>query len=158
MYQEYFSIELSSDIDLAIPLENMGAVIQVETKSICTVPGIANFWYGVVNFKGSLLWILDSNLYFDLNHKIDIRQKKLTAVIVKQYQNDNSNKVAIITPKLTGIITLNPEEIKPLIETQQFSLKQCCSSIAKRESKRIFILNPINLLKHLNQQSSLVSA
>lgn len=63
MNQEYFTVALSTSVDLGLSLVDMGTVAQFEVKNICTVPGVANFWYGVVNFKGSLLWILDSDRF-----------------------------------------------------------------------------------------------
>ena len=62
--QEYFTVELASKITLGLSLNEMVTVAQFEIKNICIVPGVADFWYGVVNFKGSLLWILDSDLFF----------------------------------------------------------------------------------------------
>ena len=104
MSQEYFSVVLSSDINLAIPLDSIRTIAQVETKNICAIPGVANYWYGVVNFKGSLLWILDCDRYFDLNSQQNAHSKKLTVIIIKCDQD--SRQVALVTPKLTGIITL----------------------------------------------------
>ena len=63
--QEYFTVELASKITLGLSLNEMVTVAQFETKNICIVPGVADFWYGVVNFKGSLLWILDSDRFFN---------------------------------------------------------------------------------------------
>ncbi|MCC0176361.1 CheW domain-containing protein [Waterburya agarophytonicola K14] len=158
MNQEYFSVALSPEESLAIPLPNMGKVVQIETIDICAVPGIADFWYGVVNFKGSLLWVLDSDRYFNLNNKKEPLLKKLTAVIIKQSYSENSRKIALVTPQLSGIISLKSEQLKPLPDNFELALKDCCSAYINLETKRTFILNPINLLQKLHQQSSLASA
>ena len=63
--QEYFTVELASKITLGFSLSEIGTVAQFETLNICAVPGVAEFWYGVANFKGSLLWILDSDRFLD---------------------------------------------------------------------------------------------
>ena len=158
MNQEYFSVALSSDINLAIPLDNMGTAIQVETKNICVIPGVAEFWYGAVNFKGSLLWVLDSNRYFNLNHKQDRYQKKLTAVIIKKNQADDSQKLALIALKLQGIVALESEQLELLSSNNsESSLQKCCSAIAERQTKRTFILNPASLLEQLHQQHVLTT-
>ena len=156
--REYFSVALSPEIDLAIPLNTMGAVIQIETPNICIIPGVANFWHGTVNFKGSLLWILDSNLYFKLNNQQERYNNKYTAVIVKQDRLDNSRKIALIVTKLQGIIALNPEHSEQFTKNSESTLEQCCSVLTKDETKQIFILNPMELLTQLYQHSALVSA
>ena len=65
MDREYFSFELSTRIDLALSLTDMKVVTQFEVKNICIVPGVADFWYGVTNFKGSLIWVLDSDRFLN---------------------------------------------------------------------------------------------
>ena len=158
MNQEYFSVALSSDISLAVPLNNMGAVIQIETKNICPIPGIADFWYGTVNFKGTLLWVLDSNRYFNLDSKQDSPQKQITAVIIKQQKGESYAKIALVTPQLQGIISVESETLKQLPENPKSPLQNCCPTITENETKRTFILNPPSLLEQLYQQSALVSA
>ena len=158
MSQEYFIVALSPDINLAIPLDSMGTVTQLELSNICTVPGIAEFWHGAINHKGSLLWVLDSDRYFTLGNNQDYRAKNLTAVVIKQSQADSSKKVALITPKLIGIIALETDDFEPLADDVQPAIKQCCFASIKNQTKRTFILDPNHLLEQLNQQSSLVAA
>ena len=154
--REYFNVALSSEIDLAIPLDSMGTVIQIETPNICIIPGVADFWQGTLNFKGSLLWVLDSDLYFNLNNQKNRYNNKYTAVIIKQDRLDNSKKIALIVAKLQGIIALNPENLEQFTVDSKSTLEQCCYTLPKSD-KRTFILNPIKLLTQLHQHSALVS-
>ncbi len=156
MNQEYFSVQLASKIDLGIPLENMGTVIQLEVNNICPVPGVAAFWYGVVNFKGSLLWVLDSDRYFHLTSKQNKLKKKLTAVILKQDPAKSSKQIALVTQQLIGINSLEAQH-EEISENISSNLKNCCSASVVTETKNTYILNPANLLQQLHQQSSLVS-
>ena len=71
MNREYFSFELSTGIDLALPLTDMKVAAQFEVRNICIIPGVADFWYGVTNYKGSLVWVLDSDRF--LNGAGDIK-------------------------------------------------------------------------------------
>ena len=64
MDREYFTIKLTAEIDLGVALADMTTAVQFETKNICAVPGVPEFWYGVVNYQGGLLWILDSDRFF----------------------------------------------------------------------------------------------
>ena len=158
MNQEYFGVALSPEVNLAIPLTSMGDVIQVEINNICPIPGVADLWHGAINFRGSLLWVLDSDRYFELNNEQNYRQEKYTAIIIKPNQADSSQKIALIVAKLQGIIALSPEHLEQLTKDSTSSLERCCSAVAEYETKRTFILNPTNLLKQLHQQSALVSA
>ena len=156
MGQEYFSVALSSNVNLAIPLNSMGAVIQVEAQNICLIPGVADFWHGTINFKGSLLWVLDSDRYFKLDNTSGYFNK-YTAVVIQQDRSQSSKKIALVAKKLLGIVALNSENSAQLAGDSSV-LEQCCSSINQEETKRIFILNPSNLFERLYQNSTLVSA
>ena len=76
MNREYFTVELASQIVLGLSLTEMATVVQFETKYICAVPGVAEFWHGVVNFKGSLLWVLDSDRFLSLPAKNQANHRK----------------------------------------------------------------------------------
>ncbi|WP_319419515.1 chemotaxis protein CheW [Pleurocapsa sp. FMAR1] len=156
MNQEYFSVQLAPEINLGIPLANMGAVIQLEVNNICPVPGVAAFWYGVVNFKGSLLWVLDSDRYFHLVSKQKLK-RKLTAVVLKYDPAKSSRQIALVTQQLIGITTLKAQH-EEISENISSNLKNCCSASAVTEAKNTYILNPANLSQQLHQQSSLISA
>jgi len=159
MAQEYFSIALNSEISLAIPLDSIGEIIQLDIQGICTVPGVSAFWYGVINFKGSLLWILDSDRYFNLKSKRDrVQSKKIASVIIKSQQQDSFRQVAITTLKLEGIIAIESQQLEPLPEHTVANLKDCCSNVISAQNKHTFILNSADLLEQLHQQSSLLSA
>ena len=158
MNQEYFTVELASEIHLGIPLVNMGTVAQFDIQSVCTVPGVANFWHGVVNFKGSLLWVLDSDRFFNLSIQRNQRPQKLTAVIVKSEASVSQTKVAIVTHQLKGILTVEPSCLKPIADNVSSQLRECCSAVVQTESQTTYIIDSTVLLQQLHQQSILVSA
>lgn len=155
--REYFTVELASKTTLGLSLSEMVTVAQFDIQDICTVPGVTDFWHGVANFKGSLLWILDSDRFFELK----IEQKlptKLTAVIVKDSQGDSSRKAAIVIQQLKGIVALDQSCLEPISESVPRQLRQCCSNLAQLEGQTIYILDSATLLTQLHQQSLLVSA
>lgn len=154
--QEYFTVELASKITLGLSLDEMGTVNQFETHNICTVPGVADFWYGVVNFKGSLLWILDSDRFFNLNLPRNRQPQKLTVVVIKN-QHSASKQVAIVTQQLRGIVAVNPSSCQPPSKQVSPELAQCCSMVADHEGQIIHIIDSSALLKQLHQKSILVS-
>ncbi|MEM8673323.1 MAG: chemotaxis protein CheW [Cyanobacteria bacterium P01_G01_bin.67] len=158
MNQEYFVFELASSIYLGVPLVNMGTVIQLEVQNICTVPGVASFWYGVVNYKGSLLWVLDSDRFFNLPTQRQQRIQKLTAVILKPDASDSQKQVALVTTKLNGIAEIEPSCLEPLSDNVSPQLHQCCSASVQTESQTTYMIDAASLLEQVYQQSSLVSA
>lgn len=154
MQQEYFSVQLSPEINLGIPLSAMGAVVQLENNNICTVPGIADFWYGVVNFKGSLIWVLDSDRYFNLKNDRNLLHKKLTAVTIKQQLDASLKQIALVTQKLVGIVSLESNHLQQFPEHIPPRLRDCSSTVIAIDTQNTYILNPSNLLQQLHQQST----
>jgi twitching motility protein PilI len=154
--REYFTVELTSEIDLGIALADMNTVVQFEAKNICAVPGVADFWYGVVNFKGALLWILDSDRFFDVATKYQQSSPKLTAIIVRNRLADGQ-QVAIVTSQLKGIVEIEPTEIKSLMDDHTSKLHECCSAVVHTQAKAIYLIDSATLLQQLHQQSILVT-
>ena len=153
MNREYFTVELASQIVLGLSLTQMATVVQFETKYICAVPGVAEFWHGVVNFKGSLLWVLDSDRFLNLPDKNKTSPQKLTAIIIQ----DRQKQVALVTRQLKGIVAVEPSELKSLANDNTSQLHQCCSAIAQTAAGVFYILDSAVLLQQLHQRSGLVS-
>ncbi|MGL5835693.1 MAG: chemotaxis protein CheW [Waterburya sp.] len=171
MNQEYFTVEIASEITLGLLLSEMDTVTQLETQNICTVPGVEDFWYGVVNFKGSLLWILDSDRFFNLDQTRHKPPQKLTAVVVKNSQLGDEKRVAIATQQLKGIVSIEPSCCKPISDDISPQLRQCCSTVAQIDpqmegqeetlettvAQSIYLLDSAALLQQLHQKSMLIS-
>ena len=154
--REYFTVELTSEIDIGIALADMNTVVQFEAKNICAVPGVADFWYGVVNFKGALLWILDSDRFFGVPTSHQQPSPKLTAIIVRNRLTDGQ-QVAIVTPQLKGIVEIEPTEIESLMNDNTSKLHECCSAVVSTQARAIYLVDSATLLQRLHQQSILVS-
>lgn len=146
--REYFTIKLTAEIDLGVALADLVTVVQFATKDICAVPGVAEFWYGVVNYKGSLLWVLDSDRFFELDDNRKSTQK-LTAIVVRDRLSDHK-QVAVVTPQLKGIVAVAPTEIESLANNEK-RLHQCCSAIVPTSA--IYLLDSTLLLQQLSQRS-----
>jgi twitching motility protein PilI len=169
MNQEYFTVEIASKITLGLLLSEMDTVTQLETQNICTVPGVEDFWYGVVNFRGSLLWILDSDRFFNLDQTRHKQPQKLTAVVVKNPQIGNEKQVAIVTQQLKGIVAIEASCCTPIGDDVSPQLHQCCSTVARIDAQMetqeetetvaqsIYLLDSAALLQQLQQKSMLVA-
>jgi twitching motility protein PilI len=163
MTQEYFTVEIGSKITLGLLLRDMDTLAQLETQNLCAVPGVEDFWYGVVNFRGSLLWVLDSDRFFNLElprHKLP---QKLTTLVIKNQQSDSEKQVALVVQQLKGIVAIEPDCCQSVGDDVSPQLRQCCSTVAQIEieaesptSQMIYLLDGSALLQQLHQQSRLV--
>lgn len=161
MNQEYFTVDLSTSVQLGLPLADMAQVIQFEQKDLCLVPGVAPFWYGVVNFKGSLLWVLDTNCFFDLdinsNASSDRLNSKLTSVLLTHQIEGTQRRVALVVQKLQGLLTVEDSKIKPLSTSTPSRLQTLCAAAVETENSITYILDSVAFLQQLHQQSTLIS-
>ena len=163
MIQEYFTVQLSDSIYLGLPLADMTTVAQFERRDICIVPGVAPFWHGVVNFKGSLLWVLDTKRLFNLDTKSDrieahsLIQKPVAVVLSHQIQG-TQRRVALVVQKLQGIFSVESSKLKSLPLSASSPLRNLCTAMAEQDNITIYILNSEVFLQQLHQRSTLTVA
>lgn len=158
MSQEYFTVRLSTEIYLGLALKDMATVAQFEQKDICLVPGVASFWYGVVNFKGSLLWVLDCRRFFNLNSEEELLKSQLTSVVLTPNLTGNSKKVALVVQQLSGIISVDLDKSTPVSTSFSSVLQNLCTAAVEQDNKVICILNTEDFLEQIYQQSPLMAA
>ena len=161
MIQEYFGIELSDSVHLALPLMNTETVAKFEQKSICVIPGIAPFWYGVFNYKGLLLWVLDIDQFFDLSSQDDSPEKKLTAVVLSHQHQGTRRRVALVVQQLKGILSFEQnrlESFSSLSSSLSPSLSNSCTAKIEQDNKVFYVLDSDAFLERLYQSSELLVA
>lgn len=156
MTEEYFAVELSNSIYLGVPLVDLVSIVQFELRDICLVPGVAPCWYGVVNFKGSLLWVLDSDRWFELDTTKNLQKNKLTAVIISDRGVLTHRRVALAVRRLQGIFTVEPEGVKTLSDSEStLFLQKFSTGAVVREANNLYLLDSQFLLQQLNQHTYL---
>ena len=162
MNREFFVVELSASIRLGLNLEEMTTVTQFEQKDICIVPGVAPFWYGVVNFKGSLLWVLDIDRFLNLAGAVetvsDRWNLKLTSVLLTYQVQGIPKRVALAVKKLDGLLTVQSGQIQPISPAAPSSLQAICKMAIEKENTITYILDVETLFQQLHQRSTLVNA
>ncbi|MDJ0842853.1 chemotaxis protein CheW [Crocosphaera sp.] len=109
MKKDYFAIELSNSIHLALSLENMGTVIQIDPEKICLIPGVSSYLLGVTNYQGSLLWVLDTEQFFQLESNLRNCKQSLTAIIIKSSISGTQKKVALVVKKIQGVLNIKTQ-------------------------------------------------
>ncbi|BFM40323.1 chemotaxis protein CheW [Synechocystis sp. LKSZ1] len=104
MVKDFFWVELTSALSLAIPLEQTAEVLSMGPTELCPVPGIKPAFLGVSNQRGQLLWVIDLNHLLG-EHKAPARRvmgRTVGIVLLK-----DSFRVAGLVAKLNGIISLD---------------------------------------------------
>ncbi|MGK7950918.1 MAG: chemotaxis protein CheW [Xenococcaceae cyanobacterium] len=162
MNREFFVVELSTSIRLGLNLEEMTTVTQFEQKDICIVPGVAPFWYGVVNFKGSLLWVLDIDRFLNLAGSVETLSDrwnlKLTSILLTYQIQGIQKRVALAVKKLDGLLTVQSSQLQPISSDAPSSLKAICKMAIEKENTITYILDVETLFQQLHQHSTLVNA
>ncbi|MGK7939236.1 MAG: chemotaxis protein CheW [Crocosphaera sp.] len=141
MKKDYFSVELSNSIYLALPLENMGTVLQIEPEKICLIPGIFPSLLGVINYQGALLWVLDTDQFFNLESDFSTFQKSLTAIIMKSAVPGTRKKVALIVKKIQGVLNLSTQSEIPSSHHHFSKYQSFLDKIVMNNNKIIGILD-----------------
>ncbi|MDJ0533253.1 MAG: chemotaxis protein CheW [Xenococcaceae cyanobacterium MO_207.B15] len=159
MNQEYFNVGLSESIYLGLPLDSIDKLIHLESDNICVIPGVASFWAGVFNYRGSLVWILDSQ-FLTVASLAERMPKKQTLLVLKpQIQEGQKKQVALIVKKLAGILTIDRKQCKSWSATSALSSLggKICPTVAEEENKQIYLLDTDILFEQI-YQNSLLSA
>ncbi len=141
MKKDYFGVELSHSIYLALPLKNIGSVLQIEPEKICFIPSVYHALLGVINYQGSLLWLLNTEQFLNLESDFSDFQKSLTAIIMKSAVPGNRKKVALIVKKIQGVLNLSTKS-EIVSSHQSFSKSEAfLDSIVMNNNKIIGILD-----------------
>ena len=153
--QEYFCVGLSNSVYLGLSLEHVDKLITLQPKDICLIPGIADFWLGVVNYKSSLLWILDTDNFLDIaknNQKIKSQQ---TVLIVNYSIGNYQKKVALVIKSLEGVFKFDSVQTASPLSAISPRLQNICDGFAIQDEKDIALVKTEILLEQLSQQSLL---
>ncbi|WP_107669220.1 chemotaxis protein CheW [Cyanothece sp. BG0011] len=151
MKKDYFGIELSKSIHLALPLENMGTVIQITPENICLIPGVSNYLLGVTNYQGALLWVLDTDQFFQIDSDLLNRKENLTAIIVKSSVSGKTKKVALVVKKIEGVLNIKTQSDNIASNYFASQFKHCLDKVVKKDNTVFGILNTETIFKTINK-------
>ncbi|MGI0483225.1 chemotaxis protein CheW [Geminocystis sp. CENA526] len=99
---DYFIVELIERKKVAIPLNQVQEVININYSDICPMPGVNNNLLGVTNHRGNFLWILElSNLLFNQY----LPNFALNTILLTKIQHNNF--LGLVVQKLGEIKTFS---------------------------------------------------
>ena len=153
--QEYFCIGLANSVYLGLSLEQVDKLIKIQPQDICLIPGIADFWLGVVNYKSSLLWILDIESFLGIAKNKKPGKSQQTVLILNYSTENYQKKVALVIKSIEGAIKMEQNQIESLGPTTSPMLKNICDAVARQDEKEIALVKTDILLEQLLQQSLL---
>ena len=107
MNSEFFSFQLADALRIAIPLLHIEKIIQIQRQQICPLPGIASYWAGITHYQGSLLWILDSERFFDFTPTPALKKSSWTLIVITLQTLEMRRRIALSAKALNGILSLD---------------------------------------------------
>ncbi|MBE9040582.1 chemotaxis protein CheW [Oscillatoriales cyanobacterium LEGE 11467] len=159
MAQDYFRVRVSGSVQLAVPLNQIETVLQIDRRLICPIPGVPSGLLGVVNRRGILTWVLDLSHFLELEPLSAPPNRKLAAISLIPADSDavpdkqtSPKSVACIVEELEGIFT--PPKIKPIRKRLKSRLRPILVDLAYYENSGIAILNPTALLHTLYTEAN----
>lgn len=118
---DYFEVQLSQSVHLALPLLDIEMVMRLQPQAICPIPGVNPCWLGVVNHTGNLLWVLDGDRLFELG-TTELRQSQpLTAVLLSHFIQGTKRQAALVVKELEGVVNVETKSIKAASPTFPFT-------------------------------------
>ncbi|AFZ36928.1 CheW domain protein [Stanieria cyanosphaera PCC 7437] len=156
MIQNYFSVSLSTPWKVALPLTDVETVIKLEPTEIAIIPGIAQFWYGVTNYRGNLLWVLDTEEFFKINSFQVNSLEKLTAVVLTTKIEGITKKVAFTAKGLEGVISIKLDSLSILSTQTKSQFSNSFVSQFQENDILFYLLDVQQLFKELSQKSELL--
>lgn len=99
----YLSLQVDSQTQIALPMENAQEVIVIPTESITPIPNMSNHIIGLLNQRSRIFWVIDLG--------------RLLGVVLKPPESKQYN-IAIL--KVSNIITgLMVEKIKGVVRIKE---------------------------------------
>ncbi|AFY62686.1 chemotaxis protein CheW [Synechococcus sp. PCC 6312] len=119
MEQEFFHIELTKSVHIAVPLTQTAEVLTVEASELCPIPGVAPALLGVVNQRGRLLWMVDLEYLLGLQPTHSSKRRRSPALVVNWLPDESEDQEAeyhlgCLTSHLRGIVACQAKDISPV--------------------------------------------
>lgn len=140
---DYFIVELIDTKKVAIPLNQVQEVININYSDISPIPGVNSSLLGVTNHRGNFLWILElSHLLFN-QYLPNFTSNTILLTKIKHH-----NLLGLVVQKLGEIKTFSLPD-KSITDNLNLNYYQGLIS----DGENIPILDLINLQKTLNGSS-----
>ena len=121
---------------------NVKHILELKNKEdITKIPRSPGFLAGIVEKRGNIIPIIDTNKLFSLG-----LNEELKKLVILEYEKNKT--LGLLADKLLGIYSLSKEEIMPLSASfEEAEVARFIEATTKIENKAAFLLKPEKLLR-----------
>jgi chemotaxis signal transduction protein len=154
MIQEYCRLRVSSLLRIAIPVEHVDEVVQLQSQDISPIPGVHPCLLGITNQRGSLLWVLHLEKFFGIQPMP--LAKTMKAIALRLVMSDGEiRRLACVVMGLEEIITLDTQKLFPVPDKLPLRSKSLLLGLAKIEGNTYGIVNINEVFRILNPDAGI---
>ncbi|MDJ0715651.1 MAG: chemotaxis protein CheW [Prochloraceae cyanobacterium] len=155
MIQEYFGIELFGSVRIALPLQDLETIERFGRSQICSIPGVAAFFLGIIHQRGSLTWVLDGDRFLDLQtpETCQQSQSQVIVVIIKHQLGNTQKRVAWCVKNLEGVLSLNLTQSQPRPDLLPERFQSLFTAVVQHNNQPIFILDSEAFFKAIGSRT-----
>ena len=113
--ERFLEFPLNSKVNSLLSLSNLQGTIKVTVREILPVPNVAEYWLGIINWRGEAIWILDLAGFLGDTHWC--RQQSISPqgmAILVQVKNQ---AIGLLVRQVNTIESYRREELLPMIES-----------------------------------------
>ncbi len=149
MIQEYCRLRVSSLLRIAIPVDYVDEVVQLQPQDISPIPGVNSCLLGVTNQRGSLLWVLHLEKFFGIQPSPLARP--IMAIALRIAMPDGGiRRIACVVMAIEEIMTLDTKRLFPVPNKLPPRSKSLLSGLAKLDGNTYGIVNVNEMFRLLN--------
>ncbi len=149
MIQEYCRLRVSSLLRIAVPVNYVDEVVQLQPQDISPIPGVDPCLLGLTNQRGSLLWVLHLEKFLGIQPTP--LSKPIIAIAMRAQMLDGGmRRLACVVMALEEIVMLDSEKLLPLPDKLPPRAKALLSGLAKLDNNTYGILNVPEVFRLLN--------
>ena len=112
--QRFLKFPLNSEINCLLPLGELQGVVNVALKDILPVPQVAEFFLGIINWRGKATWIVDLANLLGAPHWC--RREPIPKSGMAMLIQVKSETVGLLVEQVNAIETYNPQQCLPVSE------------------------------------------
>ena len=116
---------------------------------------VAPFWLGVTHERGSLLWVLNGDRFFELVTESDSPEQNLAAVVLSCWLRETQRRVVLVVKEWLGVGSLYSSELEEVSWGLPSQFDSLFTSIVITDEKKYGLLDPMAFFEQLSQNSNL---
>lgn len=151
MIQEYCRLRISPLLRIAVPVNSVSEVVQLQPQEISPIPGVNPCLLGITNQRGKLLWVLHLEKFLGMQ-PMPLAKPIMAIAMRAQIPNGGMCDLACVVMALEEIVTIDTQKLFPVPDNAPPRAKLLLLGLAKLDSKTYGILNVHELFRMLNPE------